>query len=140
MDRLAHGGDIAPPWLPAMKALMLVEMRERPTPVRFIEWIAGSVPVPRSRCITKGPFQMQAAPLIFEYAAVEAARRLTSALPEPSMDIHWLERLALLWNGSRKRQPGAALSYAEALALALQVIAVRPEERTPVANELLSPR
>lgn len=122
IDALGANGRIGQEWVPTIKSVLLVETRERPPSVRLVEWILGTLPVERARCITKGPFQMREAPFSFADAVVEVQSRLSSALGQPPRTQHELERLGLMWNGSSQRESGSAVSYPEALALAHRII------------------
>lgn len=122
IDALAAQGAIGREWVPTIKAILLIEMRERPAPIRLVEWVLDSFPLKRSPRFTKGPFQMRAAPFRFEGAVVEAQRRLIKGTAEPLKARHDLRQLAEQWNGTGMRLEGAAISYSEALSMADTVL------------------
>lgn len=105
--------------LTILRALVLVETRERPPWRRLLEWVLRAT----GRSVTCGPLQIRDGPFRLKDAYLETAMKLSSTA--------WLSTwsdAALLWYGSRRRQPGCALSYDTALKIADRVI--RQERRT----------
>jgi hypothetical protein len=57
-----------------------------------------------------------------ELAVGEAVRRLEASGCSPEMSLESLRVLAEVWNGSSRRQSGAAMSYVDALLAARRAL------------------
>jgi hypothetical protein len=131
IDASVRTGSIDGRWAPIIKAIMLVEIRERPAPVRAVEWVLSLLPARRMRRITRGPLQMRRAPRRFEAALMEAQLRLQRMLDYPPASSLDVRRLAAAWNGADVQQVGAAVSYQDALSMALRLVTTWPRAARP---------
>lgn len=108
------------PWL---LRVALVEMTERPAPIRLAEWCAQAV-VGRWRPFTCGPMQMRYAKFKLS-EQVGAALLALSRVPDEDRNT---AGVATHWHGAAVRQPGAAFSYPQALDAAGQILTVTAGE------------
>jgi hypothetical protein len=116
IDQLVDAEEIDARAGEVLKRILLLEMRERPRPIRILEWVASLVPW-WGRRVTRGPLQIRRGPWRFE----DAARQATGLLP---IDMS-AEEVAAVWNGSTVRPVGSAASYADALTLADAALVAR---------------
>ena len=119
LEYLAKTGDENfEPNIPALKRLLLVETHERRRVERGVEWLLSTLLLRQS--ITRGPYQLTNAPWSFVAATRLAVERLEDfAKSGEALDN---ARLSVLWYGAEQRQPGSAVSYADALTLAEEVL------------------
>lgn len=112
-------------WIEVLAVLALVEMTERPLPVRACEWVAFRV-LMRRRAFTLGPFQLRNAPWdVVEASRIAMARLIASDCAPNLSEAYPREAIAAVWNGSPKRSPGSVISYADALGCAAKALCDR---------------
>lgn len=118
-------------WFPVLEPILLVEMHERRTWFRTLEWIAHWL----SRALrlptrfTLVPLQLRNAPWRLDLAAIAAVQELeTSGCTHVASEGN-LGRVARAWNGATSRQPGAVMGYAQALICARTALQARSSRR-----------
>jgi len=117
IERISGQSALVDRWSHVLRAILLVEMLERPFWMRLIERTSSVFPGVGARSV--GPFQMAASPFRFDAAVKDAAERLECHFGrvDPTLD-----EIALYWNGAASRQPGAAMSYRLALEISTRVL------------------
>jgi hypothetical protein len=99
----------------ALEVVALVESLERGVAWRFIEWCVWCL---RRDSVTCGPLQLRSAPASLQKSIIEGADRLMEATEKRRSSRDFDEWLSRVWNGSSRKQPGAAISYTHAVRLA----------------------
>lgn len=97
-------------------AILLIEMHQRPGPIRALEWIASLlVPKTLRGSITRGPLQIADGPWRLEDAVARAVRELDLAFSGGESQESAVVCAAVCWNGAATRQPGSQYGYADVL-------------------------
>lgn len=97
-------------------AILLVEMHERPGPVRAVEWLV-SLLVPRAvrSPLTRGPLQIADGPWHFADAIDIAHHVLGIAVRDATTHATAIRHASACWSGAANRQPGSMYGYSEVL-------------------------
>jgi surface antigen len=135
IERRIHSKDLDENWVLHLSAICLVETSQRPLPVRFVERCCA--PIARlwrnGKPITLGPLQLANAPLSFGKAVDDAIGFLVERSFDPT-STHAIKALATHWNGSSRADAGSTFSYADALSVAMSVLANTPCEAVTQQN------
>lgn len=118
-------------------AILLIEMNERPTPVRWFEWILSAlVPQPVRRPITRGPLQIANGPWNLDSAVKLAHETLLPSVLNATGVETAIDGAAATWNGKSVRQPCSRYGYGEVLAEAYLIAgqALRMSNHGPERN------
>lgn len=100
-------------------AILLIEMHQRPAPLRGAEWVVSAV-VPKflRPPITRGPLQIANGPWKFNVAVGLAYGILEQSVAGTDTEAFAVTAAATAWNGKAVRQPCSAYGYGEVLRLA----------------------
>ncbi|VBA35769.1 hypothetical protein LAUMK13_00884 [Mycobacterium innocens] len=99
-----------------LAAILLIEMHQRPSVIRAIEWIVSTL-VPRCirRPITRGPLQIADGPWNLEAAIDFAYQTLARSVVGSYSVESAIHSAAAAWNGKAVRQPCSKYGYGEVL-------------------------
>lgn len=114
------------PWVDWLLCIALIEMTERPHPMRMLEWIVAAL-APGLR-LTLGPLQMRNCSRGFDAMATVGLRDLQTACPSEVTEAS-AKSVARHWHGASTRQPGSSFSYTDALLMAAEVLLTQPVSR-----------
>lgn len=118
----------------SLAAILVIEMTERPRPMRALEWIVWRVcnRLGVARMVgprTLGPLQLAHAPSNFSAAASIAGSVIAGTQSD--------EDIAQRWYGATTRQPGCCASYPEVLSIARDVLRRRSMDNKSCTGVIL---